>query len=183
MKRITCPNCHNGLIEQHVVRQYRTKVGGVDFTVENATITKCSECDFIAVAAGEIRKWEEQLRSMFQEQGLLPTPERIQAVLQHFGLTRADLANMLCVTRQTIQGWMKDPILIPDGPGPIVVLLLEAESKGQVSGVYDKLAADARSRGRTMSVAHKPKIVLSNLRRNVPQGAKFFSDPEHKTAA
>lgn len=185
MKPITCPKCHQGTVEQVTIPRYRTKIGGADFTVRDATIAKCTNgtCDFISVAATELKRWEEQQKSTFQERGLLPTPERIEAVLGHFRLTRADLANLLGVTRQTIQGWMKDPSLIPEGPGPILIQLLEAEAQNRASGVYDKLTADARERGHIFSATAKPKGISSSLQKTVPQKGKFFCPPEPKTAA
>jgi DNA-binding transcriptional regulator YiaG len=181
MKQVTCPECHNGVIEQIVIPQHRTQLGGADLIVKDAVVARCNSCGFTAVAATELKRWEEQRRSAIQERGFLPTPERIEKVLAHFGLTRADLAHLLGVTRQTIHGWMKDPALIPEGPGPMVIQLLEAEAEGRVRGVYEKLVADARSRGYTLSQGAKSKSrgVNPDLRRVVPTDAKFW---ELKTA-
>jgi hypothetical protein len=182
MKQIACPECHKGVIEQIVIPQHPTQVGGADFTVTDATVTKCNRCGFTAVAATEFKRWEEQRRSALQERGFLPTPERIERVLTRFGLSRADLAHLVAVTRQTIQGWMKDPALIPEGPGSMVIQLLEAEAAGRVCGVYEKLVAIAHGRGYTFSEAAKSKSrrVNPNLRRGIPRDAKFW---EPQTAA
>lgn len=174
MKKVTCPECNKGVIEPVVIPEYVTQLGGADFTVKNASIAKCNNCGFIAVAADELKRWQEQQRAENQERGLLPTPERIEKVLQHFRLTRSDLARLLGVTRQTIQAWTKDAALIPEGPGPMVVLLLEAEAQGLVKGVYDKLVTDARGRGYALSQGARPKGVKPNLWRNRPPDAPTF---------
>jgi DNA-binding transcriptional regulator YiaG len=184
MKQVKCPECHTGLIEQTVIPQHRTQIGGADFTVKDAVVARCNNCGFVAVAAPELKRWEEQRRSAIQERGLLPTPERIEKVLSDFALTRADLAHLIGVTRQTIHGWMKDPALIPEGPGPVVVQLLEAEPEGLVRGVYDKLVADARGRGHKLSQGARPKGVKRNLWRDRPVDAPSFDgNGEQQTAA
>ena len=182
MKQVTCPECHKGDIEQIVIPQRRTHIGGADFVVTDAVVAKCNKCAFEAVGAKELKRWEEQRRSAIQTSGLLPTPERIEKVLSHFRLTRLDLAHLLGVTRQTIQGWMKDPVLIPESPGPIVIQLLAAEAAGRVRGVYDKLLADARGRGHTLSQSAKSVRVIPDLRRVIPRAAKFFSTSDPKAA-
>ncbi len=57
--KITCPECHKGLINPLCIPNHEAKIGGVKYIIKDASVAKCDKCGFLAVTAEELKRWRE----------------------------------------------------------------------------------------------------------------------------
>ena len=148
MKTIACPSCGKPQMREKVIPAYRTRLGGVSVVVKDARVGVCDNCGESVVSAAELRRWREIHRLQLAQEGHTPTPAEVRKVREHLGLSVAQFASLLGVTRQAVHAWEKEGgPLMPLGPGALLVGMLKPASGDVASAVYTSLVSAAHDRG------------------------------------
>ena len=135
-------------MREKVIPAYRTRLGGVAVVVKDARVGVCDNCGESIVSAVELRRWREVHRAQLANEGHTPTPAEVRQVREHLGLSVAQFASLLGVTRQAVHAWEKDGgPLMPLGPGALLVGLLNPVSGEVASAVFVALLSAAHDRG------------------------------------
>lgn len=170
---MNCPYCHQNTLLEVSLPQYRARINNTSFEVPLAHILKCSACGRHVVPALEMERWIALLNTHLRERAVLPTPDLVRAVRGHLQLTSADFASLLMVTRQTLHGWEKMDGGPPAGPASLLVRALDAERRGQVTGLSNVLLNIARSRGAPVRFP-EPLHPQTSFLRQVPDASPRF---------
>ena len=173
-----CHECNKGTIQKVIVKEYKAKLKGITFPVENAEIGKCDTCDAELYSAKEIQRWEQVLDEYLIASGLLLKPEQITEIRESLKLSVIDFAQLLGVTRQAVYGWERNdtkPLSI--GPTGLLLSLLQAEKNKEIYGITDFLISSATGRGIKIQTAceNKPAIIKFPHLKNVPLGGPGFA--------
>jgi DNA-binding transcriptional regulator YiaG len=148
MKDFPCPECGKGRMEEVIVPSYRTSIKGVPCIIPNARVFRCTNCQQISAAFEEMRRWEQCCDDNASATGVVPSYDRVRAIRATTGLSVSQFATLLGVTRQTVHAWERDSHGVKSfGPASILLLLLEAESCGRVTGVSALLRDCSVKRG------------------------------------
>ena len=59
----TCPECEKGTVRTTRIHNYKTKIEGYPFTVDEALIGVCDECKAQSFAPEETQRWDELFES------------------------------------------------------------------------------------------------------------------------
>lgn len=149
MAGMSCQKCKKGVFEMTVLPKFQTKLKGIPFVVEDAKVLQCPNCGEKVYDAKEIERWEQVLKDHLQSKGLLITSEQVREVRDVAGLSVADLACLLGVTRQTVYGWeSKSTGGVQLGPASLLLGLLHDEVVyGNSIGVLNLLVNSVSQRG------------------------------------
>jgi YgiT-type zinc finger domain-containing protein len=152
MTKLKCPKCHKGDLVRNTIESFDTKLGGIPFTIHNAKAWQCAECGYVVATAKDLKNWRDAQRAYLQARGFVPGPDVVRKFRQSAGLSVADLATLLAVTRQTVHAWERDGLnALQAGPAAIILRLLVKEfSYGAVSGLLKALAEEAQARGQAV---------------------------------
>ena len=151
--KTTCPYCGRREMTLQIEAEYATRLSGVEVRIGNARISRCGACGGTMVAADELKRWREVQRRQLQEQGHIPSAEQVRQLRRALGLSVADLAVLLGVTRQSVNAWEQpDGPPISLGPGALLIQLLRGELEGKCSGVLQGLVEAAAARGQAVRI-------------------------------
>ena len=151
MDTIKCPSCGVNKMEEKIISEFHTKIGGVPFVVSNAKILECEKCGERIFDAKEIKRWEKELQKHLQTNALLVTPKDVKEIQEGLNLNVTDFARLFGVTRQTVYAWEDEKNAgIQLGPAALLIRLLMEECEGQMNGVYNFLFELANKRGQTI---------------------------------
>lgn len=102
-----CPECGLGTVRTTRVQNYKTKIKGYPFVVDEAIIGICDSCGAKHFAPEETKQWEElYYRSLEKRQAFL-SPMEICDLRKRLGLSMEDFARLIGCTRQSIYNWEK----------------------------------------------------------------------------
>ncbi len=190
MAKMSCQKCKKGMFEMTVLPKFQTKLKGIPFVVEDAKVLQCPNCGEKVYDAKEMERWEQVLKSHLQSTGLLITPEQVKELRDVAGLSVADLACLLGVTRQTVYGWeskssggvqfgpaslllgiLHDEVVNGNSVGVLNLLVNAVSQRGQrIKAKVDEMGASASAQDVEGPVARK-QVRL----RNLPKGCTGFN--------
>lgn len=149
MAGMSCQKCKKGVFEMTVLPKFQTKLKGIPFVVEDAKFLQCPNCGEKVYDANEMERWEQVLKDHLQSKGLLITSEQVKELRDVAGLSVADLACLLGVTRQTVYGWeSKSTGGVQFGPASLLLgLLYDKVVIGSNVGILNSLANAVKERG------------------------------------
>ncbi len=134
----SCPECGLGTVRTTKIQNYKTKIKGYPFIVDEAYIGVCDHCKAEHFASTETKRWEELFyRSLEQRQAFLP-PQETTELRKTLGLSMEDFARLIGCTRQSIYNWEKVDRSSP--PSRMADLLMKLVRQSLSSGSIDVLA-------------------------------------------
>ena len=57
-----CHECGKGTIKNLIIKNYKARLGGVDFPVKDAKVGRCDNCNAEILYAKELKRWEKLLK-------------------------------------------------------------------------------------------------------------------------
>jgi putative zinc finger/helix-turn-helix YgiT family protein len=133
-----CPECGRGSVRTTRVQNYKTKIKGYPFVVDEAIIGICDSCGAKHFVPEETKRWEElYYRSLEQRQAFLSSME-IGDLRKRIGLSMEDFARLIGCTRQSIYNWEKVDRTFP--PSRMADLLMKLVRESLSNGKIDVLA-------------------------------------------
>jgi putative zinc finger/helix-turn-helix YgiT family protein len=137
-KRIQCPSCGEKSVEVKTVRNFKTKVRGVPFTVPAARIAVCGSCGEEIFDPAEIRRWQKLFDEALAESGGLLSASRVRAIRERLGMPISQFALLLGATRQSVYNWERDDR--KSAQMKLIDLFLRLISESQDKGSVDVIA-------------------------------------------
>jgi len=141
-----CPDCGLGIVKTTKIQNYKTKIKGYPFVVDEAFIGVCDHCNAEHFASGETKRWEQLFYNSLEQRQALLSPMEIGELRKRIGLSMEDFARLVGCTRQSISAWEKQDRTSPPsrtadllmkllrrsfqiGPVEVVTILLEEAKK------------------------------------------------------
>ncbi len=192
-----CPECGRGTVRTTRVHNYKTKIKGYPFVVDEALIGVCDQCHAESFAPEETKRWETLFsRSLEASQAFL-SPEEITELRKALDLSMEDFARLIGSTRQSISMWEKGdrsspPLRTADlliklvrqslraGPVDVLTFLLGEAQKWGVVIELRRPATRSDGKGKVISLFTKKKPVVGHspeLSRHA-LAAQSFEDEE-----
>ena len=154
MTSMPCPNCPDGKLVLKIIPIFNTHFGGIPVQIPNAEIFECTSCRETTVSATELERWEQIQRDQLREDQHTPSPESVKRLRKALGLSVADFAALLAVTRQTVYAWERnDTKPMNVGPAALLIKLLDEEVAGNLEGIFATLRRAAEKREQNLSPA------------------------------
>jgi DNA-binding transcriptional regulator YiaG len=154
MNAIKCPSCGKQEMRLEVIARHVTRLAGIGVTVPDAEIAKCANCGETMVSVKELERWKDLQRKQLLGSQAIPGPEDVRTVRESLGFSVSDFAGLMAVTRQTVHAWERPDIGgMQLGPGALLIKLLQAQVRGELGGVCERLLAAAIERGQVMREA------------------------------
>ncbi len=113
MFEYACPECGRGTVQTRRILNYKTKIKGYPFVVDEALIGECDQCGARSFAPQETKRWEELFTNSLEARQAFLSPEEIKELRKSLGLSMEDFARLIGATRQSISMWEKE-----DRPSP-----------------------------------------------------------------
>jgi len=133
----TCPECGLGTVRTTKVRNYKTKIKGYPFVVDEALIGVCDHCDTENFAPEETKRWEELFYRSLEARQVFLSPQEITQLRTALSLSMEDFARLIGSTRQSISTWEKRDRTSP--PSRMADLLMKLVRQSLHSGMVDVL--------------------------------------------
>lgn len=141
-----CPECGRGMIRTTRIHNYKTKIKGYPFVVDEALIGVCDECNAESFTPEETQRWEEAFNRSLEARRALLSSQEVSELRTALGLSMEDFARLIGSTRQSISMWEKKnrtspPLRVADllmkllrqslhaGPVDVLTFLLEEAKK------------------------------------------------------
>lgn len=140
-------------MEIKAIPQLETEFEGVAITVPNAQVSECPVCGEATYSAKELRRWKEIKQATLAEADALPNGEEVKKVRGQLGLSVAEFASLIAVTRQTVHSWERasdQPMKL--GPAALLVSLLKHEQRRRTGQLAVCLSELASLRGSSITV-------------------------------
>lgn len=131
----SCPECGRGAVKTTRVHNYKTKIKGYPFVVDEALIGVCDQCQAESFAPEETRRWEELFSRSLEAHHAFLLPEEIGELRKSLGLSMEDFARLIGSTRQSISMWEKTNRTAP--PIRTADLLMKLVRQSLQSGPVD----------------------------------------------
>src|ERR1043166_1769394 len=93
-----CQECGKGMVREHILHGYKTKLKGLPLTVDDARIGVCDQCAARHFDPNETMRWRALLEQRSGERFLQPSD--IQDLTRRVGLSMEQFANLVGCTRQ-----------------------------------------------------------------------------------
>ena len=102
-----CPECEQGRVQARRILNYKTKIRGYPFVVDEALIGECDQCGARSFAPQETQRWEELFTKSLEAHHAFLCPEEIKTLRKSLGLSMEDFARLIGTTRQSLSMWEK----------------------------------------------------------------------------
>ena len=102
-----CPECGQGSVQARRILNYKTKIKGYPFVVDEALIGECDQCGARSFAPQETQRWEELFTNSLEARQAFLSPEEIKELRKSLGLSMEDFARLIGTTRQSLSVWEK----------------------------------------------------------------------------
>ena len=196
----TCPECEKGTVRTTRIHNYKTKIKGYPFTVDEALIGVCDECEAQSFAPEETQRWDELFSHSLQARHAFLTPEEITQIRKDLSISMEDFARLIGSTRQSVSMWEKasrttPPVRTADllmklvrqsltgEPVDVLPFLLDEAGKwGVVIELRRSQRQPARNKGVVLRLERRPKHVISE-EPSFPALAAQTSDEEEEQIA
>ena len=195
-----CPECGRGTVRTTRVQNYKTKIKGYPFVVDEAIVGICDSCGVKHFAPEETKRWEElYYRSLEQRQALM-SPMEIVDLRKRIGLSMEDFARLIGCTRQSIYNWEKQDRTFPPsrtadlimklvrqslqvGPVDVTTLLLDEAKKWNIVIEVRRSTVPSEDQHKTLILLTRriPKKVLPETTGGYALAAEAISSEEEET--
>jgi DNA-binding transcriptional regulator YiaG len=153
-----CQECGEGVVREHVIAAYGTKIKGFPFTVQGARVGECDRCGAEHFPAEETERWTEQFEAAHASQYL--PPAAIGELRKRLGLTAEQFAILIGCTRQSLYNWERPDRLHPQARMADLLMKLVSQSLSEEKvDVIGFLAEDARQFGIEIDARRKSTAV------------------------
>jgi DNA-binding transcriptional regulator YiaG len=140
------------------VHNYKTKIKGFPFRVDEALIGVCDHCQAESFAPEETQRWASAFQQALEEHKAFLTPTEIRTLRVSMELSLEDFARLLGCTRQSVMAWEHPERTTP--PSRMADLLLRMLQRAWADGAIDVI---------TLLVEEAKKWgVMIELRRTAP---------------
>lgn len=102
-----CPECEQGRVQARRILNYKTKIRGYPFVVDEALIGECDQCGARSFAPQETQRWEELFTNSLEARQAFLSPQEIKKLRKSLGLSMEDFARLIGTTRQSLSMWEK----------------------------------------------------------------------------
>jgi len=133
-----CPECGRGTVRTTRVHNYKTKIKGFPFLVDEAVIGVCDHCHAESFAPAETTRWEAAFQQSLEGQHAFLTPNEIRTLRTNMGLSLEDFARLMGCTRQSVMAWEHPERTTP--PSRMADLLLRVLQRAWAEGPVDVLS-------------------------------------------
>lgn len=133
----TCPECGLGTVRTTRFLNYKTKIKGYPFMVDEALIGVCDYCQAKSFTPEETKRWEELFYRSLEARQVFLSPQEIMDLRKALGLSMEDFARLIGCTRQSIYNWEKADRTSP--PSRMADLLMRLARESLHSGMVDVL--------------------------------------------
>lgn len=133
----SCPECGKGTVRTTQVHNYKTKIKGYPFVVDEAFIGTCDNCRAEFFTAKETKRWEEMFLASLEARKAFLSPEEIVDLRTSLGLSMEDFARLIGCTRQSISAWERQGRSTP--PSRMADLFMKLVRKSLDAGPVDVL--------------------------------------------
>jgi putative zinc finger/helix-turn-helix YgiT family protein len=103
-----CPECGRGTVRTTRVQNYKTKIKGYPFMVDEALIGVCDQCGAESFAPEETKRWEESFSRSLEARQAFLSPGEIIELRKALNLSMEDFARLIGSTRQSLSMWEKE---------------------------------------------------------------------------
>jgi putative zinc finger/helix-turn-helix YgiT family protein len=152
-----CPECGRGTVRSTRILNYKTKIKGYPFVVDEALIGVCDQCGSESFAPEETKRWEELFYRSLEARHAFLSPQEMMELRTSLGLSMEDFARVIGCTRQSISAWER-----PDRSAPpsrmadlLMKLLRESLRVGSID-VLPFLLGEAQKWGMVIELRRPP---------------------------
>ena len=144
----TCPECERGTVRTTRIHNYKTKIKGYPFTVDEALIGVCDECEAQSFAPEETKRWEECFSRSLRARHAFLTSEEIMQIRKALGISMENFARLIGSTRQSVSMWEKTSRTTPPvRTADLLMKLVRQSLTGEPVDVLPFLLDEARKWG------------------------------------
>jgi len=133
-----CTECGIGTVRTTRVQNYKTKIKGYPFVVDEAVIGICDNCKAKHFASSETKRWEELFYQSLEQRQAFLSPIEITELRKGLDLSMEDFARLIGCTRQSIYNWEKAARTFP--PSRMADLVMKLVRGSLSYGKMDVLA-------------------------------------------
>jgi len=133
----SCPECGQGTVRSTRILNYKTKIRGYPFVVDEALIGVCDRCGSESFAPEETKRWEELFYRSLEARHAFLSPQEVMELRTTLGLSMDDFARLIGCTRQSISAWEKPDRSAP--PSRMADLLMKVLRESLRVGAIDVL--------------------------------------------
>src|SRR5712691_1129742 len=108
-----CPECGRGTVRTTRVQNYKTKIRGYPFVVDEALIGVCDQCGAESFAPEETKRWEESFSRSLEVRQAFLSPGEISELRKALNLSMEDFARLIGSTRQSLSMSEKEDRVSP----------------------------------------------------------------------
>jgi len=152
-----CPECGNGVVHTTRIRNYKTKIKGYPFVVDDALIGVCDHCQAKHFAPEETQRWDQLFAHSLEARHAFLTPQEITWLRTALGLSMEDFARLIGATRQSISAWEKaERTSPPSRTADLLMKLVRQALHGSKVDVVSVLLEEAKKWGIVIQIQDIP---------------------------
>ena len=158
-----CPECGRGTVRTTHIHNYKTKIKGYPFVVEEAVIGVCEQCGAQSFDPQETKRWDELFSHSLQARHAFLTPEEITQIRKALGLSMEDFARLIGSTRQSVSMWEKESRPTPPvRTADLLMKLVRQSLSGEPVDVLPFLLDEARKWGVVIEMRRPQRLSARN---------------------
>jgi putative zinc finger/helix-turn-helix YgiT family protein len=155
-----CPECGKGTVQATKIQNYKTRIKGYPFVVDEAVIGICDNCDARHFSAQETKRWEDLYFRTLEEQNVFLKPEEIAKLRKQLGLSMEDFARLTGCTRQSIYNWEKaDRKIQPSRMADLLMKLVRESFQQDNIDAISFLLKEAKLLGMTIELKRNSPLI------------------------
>jgi putative zinc finger/helix-turn-helix YgiT family protein len=158
-----CPECGRGTVRSTSILNYKTKIKGYPFVVDEALIGVCDQCGSESFAPEETKRWEELFYRSLEARHAFLSPQEMMELRTSLGLSMEDFARLTGCTRQSISAWEKpDRSAPPSRMADLLMKLLRESLRVGAIDVLPFLLSEAQKWGMVIELRRPPMRSAQN---------------------
>ena len=159
-----CPECGNGVVHTTRIRNYKTKIKGYSFVIDEAFIGVCDHCQARHFAPEETQRWEQLFAHSLEAHHAFLTPQEITELRTALGLSMDDFARLIGTTRQSISAWEKaERTSPPSRTADLLMKLVRQALHGSKVDVVSVLLDEAKKWGIVIQIQDTPGPIVQHV--------------------
>jgi putative zinc finger/helix-turn-helix YgiT family protein len=152
-----CPECGRGTVRSTRILNYKTKIKGYPFVVDEALIGVCDRCGAESFAPEETKRWEELFYRSLEARHAFLSPQEMMELRTSLGLSMEDFARLIGCTRQSISAWERpDRSAPPSRMADLLMKLLRESLRVGAIDVLPFLLSEAQKWGMVIELRRPP---------------------------
>lgn len=175
MTKNKCANCGQGEVRTQTLRNFETKVRGMQFVVPEARVAICDSCGARFYSPAEIRRWQKLFEAQQETTGKLLSAEEIERMRLDLGLSVSSFALLLGATRQSVYNWERQDRKSPQLR--LVDLFLRLIRASATSGAVDVLQFLSEQNGQEVKLDTPSQQCGPPRRPRRRDGRRWWRDP------